>query len=222
MIVGRGAMTFRAFAVGGKNASPSIARVVERLEQFAFSGLGADEEGSCAGWIGPEHLFDGDFAEDRVHRGAYATFSLRVDTRKVNGALLAAHAAVEIQATLEAEGLERLSGARKRELKQVIKRRLLKELPPSQRAYGVFWNLRARKVYLQSTSKTVAEHFRGLFERTFELELIPQVPGLLAADHARDEKKAMNALQDARPTRLTAARPRQATPAGAAPARATA
>lgn len=202
MLVGRGAMTFRQYAVGGKSAAPSAEKIVERLDAFAFTGLGEAEEGSVVGWIGGEHLFDGVFNVDKSLRGPYAVFALRVDTRKVNGALLNAHTAVEVAAVMEAEGLERLGGARRREIKQEIKRRLLKETPPSQKAYGVFWNVKARRVYLQTTSKGVHEQFRGFFERCFDVSLEPQVPGVIAAAHAK-ANGSLEALKDARPMQLT-------------------
>lgn len=201
MLVGRGALSFRCYAVSGKHPQPSDDKILEKLDAFAFTGLGAGEEGSVVGWVGPEHLFDGAFTADKVCRDPYAVFALRVDTRKVPGPLLAAHTAVEVAQVLEAEGLEKLSGARKRELKQEVKRRLLAELPPQQRAYGVFWNLKGRRICLQTTSKTVNEHFRAFFERCFDLSLEPALPGLAAASFAK-EQGVLEALQDARPLSL--------------------
>ena len=201
MLVGKGALSFRTFLVGGKESAPKNDRLLERLEQFAFAGIEASEEGSVSGWIAPDHLFDGDFNMDKCFRGRYALFALRIDTRKVNATLLQAHTAIAIQAALQEEGLEKLPGKRKREIKLEVKRQLLAETPPAQRAYGVFWNLRARKVYLQSTSKTVVEDFRAVFERTFELSLEPQVPGIQAASYAR-EHDLLGALKDARPASL--------------------
>jgi hypothetical protein len=197
-------VTFRCYAVGGKGTTPTAEKILERLDAFAFTGLGEAEEGSVVGWIAGEHLFDGQFDIDKLQRGPYAVFALRVDTRKVNGALLQAHTAIEVASILEAEGLERLGGARKREVKQEIKRRLLKETPPQQKAYGIFWNVKARRVYVQSTSKSVHEHFRGFFERCFDLALEPQVPGVTAAAYAK-ENGVLDALKDARPMQLTAA-----------------
>lgn len=206
MIVGKGSLTLRTYEVSGKNPIPQPDRLLERLEKFAFSGLGSAEEGTASGWVGPEHLFDGGFTREKVLRGHYALFALRVDTRKVPGPLLQAHLALEIAAVLEAEGLERLGASRKRELKDVLRRRLLEELPPSQRAYGVFWNLKKKRLHLQSTSKTVNEAFRTLFERAFELELVPQGPGVQATEWAKGNK-LLEALSDARPLELRPAAP---------------
>lgn len=204
MIVGKGSLTLRTYQVTGKGAMPQPERLLERLTKFAFSGLSSAEEGSAAGWVGPEHLFDGAFTREKVFRGQYALFALRIDTRKIPGPLLQAHLAMEVAAVLEAEGLERLGASRKREIKDVLRRRLLEELPPSQRAYGVFWNLKKRRIYIQSTSKTVNEAFRTLFERAFELELQPLPPGIVATEYAR-EQKILPTLTEVRPLQLVAA-----------------
>ena len=67
----------------------------------------------------------------------------------------------------------------------------------------MFWNVHSRRVFLQNTSKTVVEHFTGLFERTFDLAVEPQVPGIQAARFAR-EKGVLETLREARPVELTA------------------
>ena len=201
MLVGRGSLSFRTFEVSGKNPTPSHQLIVNRLEKFAFAGIKSREEGAVTGWVGPEHLFDGDFNAAKIFRGQYAVFAFRVDTLKVPGNLIQAHTAVAIQAEMTAEGVEKLSGKRKREIKLDIKHQLLEEIPPTQRAYGVFWNVQAKKLYLQNTSKTIVEHFRALVERSFDIVVEPQVPGLKAANHARD-RGTLQALKDARPVTL--------------------
>lgn len=201
MLVGKGSLTFRSFDVSGKNATPTKERILERLETFSFAGIDTIEEGSTYGWVAPDHLFDGDFDVAKVFRGRYALFAFRVDTRRVPGPLLQAHTAIAWRAALEAEGLERLSARQKREIKQDVKRQLLAETPPAQRAYGVFWNLRGRRVFLQNTSKSVVEAFRSLFERSFELELTPRLPGLQAAAFARAAER-LDPLKNARPLDL--------------------
>ncbi len=202
MLIGRGALTFRAFEVSGKNANPSKERLLERLDTFSFAGIETVEEGSNYGWVATDHLFDGDFNVAKIFRGRFALFAFRVDTRKVPAALFHAHTAIAIQAAMEAEGLDKLPARQKREIKQETKRQLLAETPPAQRAHGVFWNVKKRKLYLQSTSKAVVEAFRALFERTFECSLTPTIPGLLAANYAK-ENGLLAPLKDARPVELT-------------------
>lgn len=204
MLVGKGSLTFRQYELSGKRKRFEPDYLCERLSTFAFAGLASGEEGVAQGWVAPGHLFDGDFDPHRLFHGPYVTFALRIDTRKVPASLINAHAALEIQAALDAEGLERLSNRRKREIKEEIRLRLSEETPPVQKAFGVFWNLKKGKVYLQNTSKTVNEAFRALFERSFETEIKPQIPGLQAAGYARGVGLLEN-LREARPLELRAA-----------------
>lgn len=202
MLVGKGSLSFRTFLVSGKESNPGHQAIVNRLEKYSFSGIQLEDEGSQHGWVGPDHLFDGDFNTAKVFRGRYAVFALRIDTKKVSGPILQAHTAIAVQAALEAEDLEKLPARRKREIKLEVKRQLLAETPPAQKAYGVFWNVEGRKIHLQNTSKTVVEAFRSLFEQSFKCALEPLVPGIQAASYAR-ENGLMKELKDARPLELT-------------------
>src|SRR5271155_5889914 len=152
MLVGRGSLTFRTYKVTGKSATPSPETVAEKLASFRFTGLGSADEGMASGWVAPEHLFDGEFQNIKMMRGHYMCFALRIDTRRVPGSLLAAHVAMEEKAWREANGTDKIPGAKRRELKQQIKTKLLEETPPNQRAFGVFWRIKSKKLFFQSTS----------------------------------------------------------------------
>lgn len=201
MLVGRGSMTFRTYRVTGKNATPTAEAVAEKLAAFRFNGLGNADEGSASGWIAPEHLFDGEFDHIKMGRGHYMCFALRIDSRKVPGSLLAAHIAMEEKAWREANGQDKIPGGKRREIKRDIKAKLLEETPPSQRAFGVFWRVRSKKLFFQSTSKGANDELVELFARTFDLALEPQLPGLIANEVAQENDR-LSALGDATPLKL--------------------
>lgn len=203
MLVGRGSLTFRTYRVSGKNPQPEPKTVCSKLDKFKFSGLGASDEGTASGWVAPDHLFDGDFEDAKIMRGPFATFALRIDTRKVPSGLLNAHVALEEKAAREASGQDRVPPAERRRIKRDVKAKLLKETPPAQRAFGVFWKVRERKLYFQTTSKTPNTELIELFARTFDLELVPSLPGSMAHDVAR-EHDLVSGLTDAKPMKLTA------------------
>ena len=202
MLVGRGSLTFRTYKVSGKNATPSAEAVAEKLAAFKFSGLGSADEGTASGWIAPEHLFDGEFDHNKMMRGHYMCFALRIDSRKVPGSLLAAHIAMEEKAWKEANGADKIPGGKRREIKRDIKAKLLEETPPNQRAFGVFWRVRSKKLFFQSTSKGANNELVELFARTFDLTLEPQLPSLLANEVAQENDR-LSALGDATPLKLT-------------------
>jgi hypothetical protein len=209
MLVGRGSMTFRTYRVTGKNATPTAESVAEKLAAFRFTGLGNADEGAASGWIAPEHLFDGEFDPNTMMRGHYMCFALRIDSRKVPGSLLAAHVAMEEKAWKEANGQDKIPGAKRREIKRDIKAKLLEETPPSQRAFGVFWRVKSKKLFFQSTSKGANNELIELFARTFDLALESQHPSLLAHEVA-EESDRVSALGDATPLKLTLVESRRA------------
>jgi len=202
MLVGRGSLTFRTYRVTGKNATPTPESVAEKLAAFRFTGLGSADEGSATGWIAPEHLFDGEFEHNKMMRGHYMCFALRIDSRRVPGSLLAAHVAMEEKAWKEANGTDKIPGAKRREIKRDIKAKLLEETPPTQRAFGVFWRVRSKKLFFQSTSKNANNELIELFARTFDLGLEPQLPSLMAHEAAEEGGK-LTALGDATPLKLS-------------------
>ncbi len=202
MLVGRGSLTFRTYRVTGKNATPTAESVAEKLASFKFTGLGSADEGSASGWIAPEHLFDGEFDHNKMQRGHYMCFALRIDSRKVPGSLLAAHIAMEEKAWKETNGADKIPGGKRREIKRTIKEKLLEETPPSQRAFGVFWRVKSKKLFFQSTSKGANNELIELFARTFDLGLEPQLPSLIAHETA-EENGRLSALGDATPLKLT-------------------
>ncbi|MEZ0230070.1 MAG: hypothetical protein ACAI25_15715, partial [Planctomycetota bacterium] len=153
-------------------------------------------------WIAPDHLFDGEFDAIKMGRGHYMCFALRIDSRKVPGSLLAAHIAMEEKAWKEANAAEKIPGAKRREIKREIKAKLLEETPPSQRAFGVFWRVKSKKLFFQSTSKGANNELIELFARTFDLGLEPQLPSLIAHEVA-SENDRLSALGDATPLKLT-------------------
>ncbi|MBI3726188.1 hypothetical protein HY251_19840 [bacterium] len=218
MLVGRGSITIRTYRVSGKHATPQNATIADKLSAFRFTGLGDKDEGAATGWIAPDHLFDGEFEPAKIFRGPFACFALRIDTRKVPAPLLAAHVALEEKAWREKNGEDarsaeggtsgesRIPPAKRREIKREVKEKLLAELPPVQRAYGVFWHVREKKLFFQSTSKGTNEELKELFARTFDLTLEARLPSAIADDTTEGEGRnaRLSLLRDAVPLSLSA------------------
>jgi hypothetical protein len=109
---------------------------------------------------------------------------------------------MEEKAWKEANGADKIPGAKRREIKRDIKAKLLEETPPTQRAFGVFWRVRSKKLFFQSTSKNANNELIELFARTFDLGLEPQLPSLMAHEAAEEGGK-LTALGDATPLKLS-------------------
>lgn len=86
-----------------------------------FSGA-VTPEGKRMGWVGLGNAVDTDFSFGIDH-GRFVALSLRVDSRKASGAALKLQLAEAVQAEL-AQG-KKVSGKRKKELKEAITAKLL-------------------------------------------------------------------------------------------------
>ncbi len=194
MFVGKGALTFRTYRVAGKKTNLKPEEIAEKLKNFRFTGLGSSDEGSASGWIAPEHLFDGEFDPAKLMRGHFACFALRVDSRKIPSPLVAAHCALEEKAWREANDVEKVPAAKRREIKREVRAKLTAEMPPKQVAFGVFWRVKQQKFYFQSTSKAANEELQDLFARTFDLMLEAELPAKMAQDTIGEGKEASERL----------------------------
>jgi len=183
-------MTFRTFdVVGSRLGRAHAASLADKLKAFRFTGLGSSE-GKASGWVGPEHLLDSDFDPIKIVHGPFLGFGYRVDKRKVPADVLAAHVAIELAAWLEANGGTRVPKGVRQKTKKDVKERLLAETTPAQKATPCWWDLSEGRLYVGSSSASVADGVRELFARTFDdpergglrVSLRTRFPRLLADD----------------------------------------
>jgi hypothetical protein len=105
---------------------------------------------------------------------------LRIDRRRLPGALLKKYHRLEMQKAKEMGSDKGLSRSEREELKEKARLDLLTRLPPQTQALDVCWDSLGGQVWLGSGSAPVKELFEDLFRRTFELELEPVQPWTLA------------------------------------------
>lgn len=187
MIVGKGSLTFRSYNILGANPVQDPEHLIEKLDQFAFDGF-VGEEGKARGWMSVEHLLDVDFTWEKNCRGPFVIFGLRLDQRKVPPAIYKAHCLLELKATREALGTDKVPLDERRDIRRRVRQQLLADSTPTSRAFSVIWNVKRRRLYFGSTSPAVIADFTELFQRSFELNLEPRNPTNFAMDYARDHE----------------------------------
>ena len=176
----------------------------ERIRRFAFLSIEETTDELAAGWVSAADFLDTDFSHAAYALDPYVVLGLRVDRRKLSGALVRKYFRLEMQKALAMmEGDARLSRSRREELKEKARMDLLKRIPPASQAFDVCWNTVAGDLWLGSATGSVREIFEDLFRRSFELELKPVIPwslaqGLLAKTRAAEQ------LEDAGPLSLYA------------------
>ena len=127
-----------------------------------------------------DNLLVTDFNVDTVVRGDYAAFALRVDQRRVNARLLRAQVDLEVTARLKAArdsgGPAKLGREERKELREDLRAKLLRESNPSVDAFTVLLHPRRKIVTVLSLAKRANELVRVHFLDTFEATLAPLTP----------------------------------------------
>lgn len=136
-------------------------------------------DGRRLGWVGLGDPLDEDFAFGLEH-GAYAAFSLRLDTRTVSGAAVKLQLAEAVREE-EAAG-KKVGSKRKKELKENITAALLAKAEFVPGCIDCLWDLDNGRLFVGAISPKQLQAVFGLFKTTFGLE-----PALLTskADLAR-------------------------------------
>jgi hypothetical protein len=99
--------------------------------------------------------------------GDYVITALRVDERKVPGAVLKKLVAKEIHQVCAKKQLPRLSRAAKIDIRERVFAELIRKTPPSPVVADIVWSVNDRRLFLFSTNNNVLEVFEELFIETF-------------------------------------------------------
>jgi len=113
--------------------------------------------------------------------GDYVVLSLRIDERKVPGALLKRLIAKEERRVRIEQQVPRLSRGMRREIKEHIYTELIRTARPVTTVVDVVWNVVEGRILFFSTSGTPLEIFEDLFKRTFGI-----VPQAVPLEHTDD------------------------------------
>jgi hypothetical protein len=198
-----GRVTLRRFRVAGLNLSGIDDTFLEKLNAAAFGRYGsAAADGVDMGWITPHHLFDVDFAADKIAVGRFAHWSLRIERNSPPSAIVRSYYAMEQAAALEASGREFLNKRELREAKAAAVSRAEMEARSGAfrriQAYPVILDLERAALYLHTTSNGVGERMQRLFADTFDAR-IETLTAHALAEHAVGELGAQRAWEDAKP-----------------------
>jgi recombination associated protein RdgC len=178
----KGSLTYTRLFVDGELPKDFRDSFPKSIRLRAMKPLEPDEEAlERAGWCAIGEPFDVTPAYDDVFYNEYLNLGYRTDKWKIPGALLRAKVREAEAAQLGRKGRERLSRQEKTELKELVVRRLKKQLAPSTRAVDLSWSLDEGIVRFFSQSERTVLAMMDLFHRTFGLKLVPEAPYTLAA-----------------------------------------
>lgn len=185
-----GGLSYARYFVEGDVADHPREAYLSRIQHYAIRELELDdEEEEAFGWCSVESPLDTEFAIEKVFFNEYILIGLRFDRWKVPASLLNAHAIRAERYYKEEHSKEVLSRTEKKAIKENVGRDLKAKSLPSIACYDVCWNPTRREVRFWSLSNKQNEIFLELFEKTFDVSLVPVTPYTLAERAGFDENQ---------------------------------
>lgn len=174
----------------------------ERLAKFAFKDIEDMPEMQAYGWVSFEDMLDSKWETAPPFKGAYAIFSLRLDTRRIPAGVIKKHVALamkEEKAKLAEHNQKFISRERKKELREQVVLKLRERFLPVPAEFNVLWNLQTGEVWFTSVQSKMIDLFMEYFLTSFELHLEQITPYTLAikllGDAAAPQLDALQSTQ---------------------------
>ncbi|MCL2122502.1 MAG: recombination-associated protein RdgC [Desulfovibrionaceae bacterium] len=170
------------------------------LKRYAFQDIDAlpGEERSF-GWTSFEDMLDTEWTMAPPEKGAYVTFALRLETRRVPPAVLKKHHAIALRdekRRMAEQGKQFISRERKKELKEHVQLRLMRHFLPIPALFDVVWARDSGLVYFASIQRKILDIFEEYFVKCFELPLEQLTPyGLAAMSLTEHELNRLDTLE---------------------------
>ena len=152
------------------------------------------------GWVDPSNCLKEPQLSDMILE-PHIRFTMRVDKKKIPSALMEAHYEIEESATLAAEGKEKLSVGRKRDLRRQVKDMLILQTSPTTQLYRGIYNYSTHELLIFNTSNSIIKKFAKLFTESFGVEVMQLTPWSLGYTWARKNKRK-NKFAETEPMKL--------------------
>ncbi len=160
--------------------------------------LMADQE-QTYGWVTADNLLITEFHAGTVMRGEWAAFALRVDSRRVNTRLLRAQIDLEVRGRLkgmqDAGDKPRIGRDERKELREDLRKELLRQTSPKVDAYTVLVHPKNKDVHVLTLGTKANELVRLHFADTFEADLQPLTPWTRSLELLETEARTGNDLR---------------------------
>jgi hypothetical protein len=193
----RGSLTYVRYFVEGE-APDDLSAFLKPIRLRAMKPLDPQEDvsersGRCR--LGEPFATDLDHGD--VFFNEYVNLGFRTDRWAIPGPMLRAKLREAETAYLARKGRDRLSRRERTELKDLVSKRLRREIAPSTRVADLSWASGDGLVRFFSASPRTGALMQELFLKTFGLRLVPEAPYTLAArlGLTRAQDKAWEGLE---------------------------
>ncbi|GAB1255379.1 MULTISPECIES: recombination-associated protein RdgC [Desulfovibrio] len=144
----------------------------DKLRKYAFRPA-PGPDGKRIGWVGLGDPLDLDFSFG-INFGRFMAFSLRIDERKPSSAAIKIRLAEALKEEADSDG--KVSGKRKRELKEAIIAMVTSKTDFIPSLTDCIWDLDAQRFYVSTASDGVLTILLELFNKTFGVTPFPISP----------------------------------------------
>ncbi len=190
MSLKKGTLTFTRLRVADPLPADFSIAFADRVKAFAFRDFFPENDDKSQGWTVLQDILDNDFKYGSHTLGDYRVFSLRIDRKKVPGALLRLRV-LEAEQRLRGErGGKKLYREEKEALHGAVHQELLKQTLPIPSLFDCCWNLSEGMIWFAGHGEKVLQEFQDFFRETFSMGLslyTPWVDALPAAVSDGDE-----------------------------------
>lgn len=172
----KGSITYSKHYVRGALPADLHQKFMQRIRARGFKPLSPeDDDDAAVGWVPVERPFDDEvsFRAESVFFGNYLNLGLRVDRWRFPTAIVKSRMAAAERAYRTKTNKERISRAEKAELREAVERKLRRDGLPTTATLDACFNLDTMELRLFGRSAMLTEHFFALFEKTFQLRLLP-------------------------------------------------
>lgn len=145
----------------------------DKLRKHVFTPT-PGPDGKRVGWVGLGDPLDLDFSFG-IDFGRFLAFSLRIDERKPSSAAIKIRLAEAIKEETAANG-GKVSGKRKKELKEVITATVTSKADFIPSLADCIWDVDAQRLYVSTASESVLAILLELFHKTFGVTPAPISP----------------------------------------------
>jgi recombination associated protein RdgC len=200
----RGSLTYARYFVQGELPPGFQEKFLKAIRLRAMKPLEPDEEvNERSGWCRLGEPMETELAFEDVFYNNYVNLGFRTDRWMIPGPMLRAKLRDAEKAYLEKKGRERLTRKEKAELKELVSKKLRRQLVPVTRVIDVSWSLDEGIVRFFSHAAKQGAILDALFTKTFALKLVAEGPYTLAARMGlrAEQEPLWEALE---PTDLTA------------------
>jgi hypothetical protein len=204
-----GTVSFRRFVVLGdsSNKLPTAAdqKLLDALAEHALKPgeFGVPEEVEY-GWGGGRHVLDANFSFEHNVFADALHFALRIDTNKVPADLKKAYQIMEEEAVAATNPSGFISKNQKKDVKDTIRKKVEEDMRSGKfrrsKLLPVLWDLPSHVVYCAASGGSY-EKLAEIFERTFNLQLLPISSGSLGL-RLLEPRGRRRDYEDLKPTRF--------------------